>query len=285
MRLVHRRNVGDEERARGKRSLAHVPDLPPLLDLQHVTVLRDGRPVLDDLSLTIAAGECVAILGPNGAGKSTLLKLLTRECYPVPNDATVCRIMGQERWNVFALRAYLGIVSNDLAASFESGTPACDVVLGGFFGSLTIEPSIHDVTERMRHTADEALAQLGASDLALRDVRTLSSGEARRVTIARALVHRPRALVFDEPCTSLDLVAQRDVRAAMRALARSGVGVVLVTHDIAEIVPEIDRVVLLARGRIVADGPKIDVLERDALSAFFGVAVDLWENDGIYHAR
>ncbi len=260
-------------------------DFAPLLDFQHVTVRRDGRPVLDDLSLRIEAGECVAILGRNGAGKSTLLKLLTRECYPVPSDATVCRIMGQERWNVFALRAYLGIVSNDLAASFEAGTPALDVVLGGFFGSLTIEPSIHDVTAEMRRTAADALAQLGASDLASRDVRTLSSGEARRVTIARALVHRPRALVFDEPCTSLDLVAQRDVRAAMRALAQAGVGVVLVTHDLAEIVPEIDRVVLLDRGRILADGSKATVLARDGLSKFFGVAVDLWESDGIYHAR
>ncbi|GAC1401102.1 MAG: ABC transporter ATP-binding protein [Vulcanimicrobiaceae bacterium] len=258
---------------------------PPLLDLRHVTVLRDRRPVLDDLTLTIASGESVAILGRNGAGKSTLLKLLTRECYPVPGDATVCRIMGQERWNVFALRSYLGIVSNDLAASFEPGTPALDVVLGGFFSSLTIEPSIHDVTDAMRATADDALRKLGASDLARRDVRTLSSGEARRVTIARALVHRPSALVFDEPCTSLDLVAQREVRAAMRALAHDGVGVVLVTHDLAEIVPEIDRVVLLHAGRIVADGPKATVLTHEALSAFFEVDVELWESDGTYHAR
>ncbi len=257
----------------------------PLLDLQHVTVLRDGRPVLDNFSLRIASGESVAILGPNGAGKSTLLKLLTRECYPVPSDATVCRIMGQERWNVFALRAYLGIVSNDLAMSFEPGTLARDIVLGGFFSSLTIEPGIHDVTPRMRDTASEALAQLGASELATRDVRRLSSGEARRVTIARALVHRPRALVFDEPCTSLDLAAQRDVRAAMRSLARAGVGVVLVTHDLAEIVPEIDRVVLLKGGCVVADGPKAAVLTREALSSLFGVVVELWESDGVYRAR
>lgn len=258
---------------------------PPLLDLQHVTVLRDRRPVLDDISLQIASGECVAILGANGAGKSTLLKLLTRECYPVPSDRTVCRIMGQERWNVFALRSYLGIVSNDLAASFESGTVARDVVLGGFFSSLTVEPAIHDVTHRMRETADDALAQLGASDLARRDVRTLSSGEARRVTIARALVHRPRALVFDEPCTSLDLAAQREVRAAMRTLAHGGVGVVLVTHDLAEIFPEIQRVVLLAGGRIVADGPKAEVLTREALSALFGVDVELRQSEGVYDAR
>jgi len=274
-----------KERALAKPSIIVVTTQPPLLDLQHVTVLRDGRPVLDDLSLTIASGECVAILGANGAGKSTLLKLLTRECYPVPSDATVCRIMGQERWNIFALRAYLGIVSNDLAASFENGTRARDVVLGGFFSSLTIEPGIHDVTDRMHETANEALAHLGATNLAERDVRTLSSGEARRVTIARALVHRPRALVFDEPCTSLDLAAQREVRGAMRSLAQSGVGVVLVTHDLAEIVPEIERVVLLGGGRIVADGPKASVLSHEALTRLFGVDVELWESNGIYHAR
>lgn len=258
---------------------------PPLLDLQHVTVLRDGRPVLDDLSLRIGAGECVAILGPNGAGKSTLLKLLTRECYPVPSERTVCRIMGRERWNVAQLRTQLGIVTNDLAASFELGVCARDVVLGGFFSSLSIEAT-HAVTDAMRATAAGTLARLGATALAERDVRTLSSGEARRVTIARALVHEPHALVFDEPCTSLDLAAQRDLRAAMRSLARDGVGVVLVTHDLAEIVPEIDRVVLLGRGgRIVADGPKRQILTAEALSALFGVEVELSESDGTYHAR
>ncbi len=266
------------------RAYIRVTFVPPLLDLQHVTVLRDGRPVLDDVSLAIAAGECVAILGPNGAGKSTLLKVLTRECYPVPSPQTVCRIMGQERWNVFALRAYLGIVTNDLAASFELGVAVRDIVLGGFFSSLTIEPT-HTVTDRMRAEAGEALARLGATDLATRDVRTLSSGEARRVTIARALVHRPRALVFDEPFTSLDLTAQREVRATMRSLAQAGIGVLLVTHELAEIVPEIDRVVLLAGGRIVADGPKVTVLTRDALARLFGVDVELEERSGTYHAR
>ncbi len=128
---------------------------------------------------------------------------------------------GAERWNVYALRSYLGIVPNDLAASFKGGTVARDVVLGGFFSSLSIEPTIHDVTDRMREIADHALAQFGASDLAGRDVRTLSSGEARRVTIARTLMRWPRVLVFDEPCTLLDLVAQREVRAAMRTTARA----------------------------------------------------------------
>ncbi len=257
---------------------------PPLLELRHVSVLRDARPVLDDLTLVVESGEHVAILGPNGAGKSTLLKLLTRECYGVPASETVCRIMGQERWNIFALRTHLGIVSNDLAASFEARVSACDIVLGGFFSSLSIEVW-HEVTERMRASTSDALARLGVSHLAARDVRTLSSGELRRVTIARALVHRPRALVFDEPCGSLDLAAQREVREAMSTLAREGTGIVLVTHDLPDIVPEIERVVLIAGGRIIADGPKAEVLTQPELARLFGVDVELEEHNGSYHAR
>jgi len=127
------------------------------------------------------------------------------------------------------------------------------------------------------------LQQLGISHLAERVVREMSSGEARRVLIARALVHNPRALLFDEPCNSLDLAAQHTVRQAMRTLANSGIGVILVTHELADIVPEIQRVVLMSRGRIVADGPKEEMLQVERLSKLFGVKVDLALRDGYYH--
>jgi len=256
---------------------------PALLQLEHVTVVRGGRTVLDDFSLVVRQPECVAIVGPNGAGKSTLLKLLSRECYPVPSSTTVCRILGRERWNVFELRAGLGIVSNDVAAWIDPNARAEDVVLSGFFASATID-ALNEVTSAMRDAARRALVRLGIAHLADRPVRALSSGEFRRATIARALVHGPRALVFDEPTTSLDLAARRDVRAAMRELARDGVSIVLVTHQLDEVIPEIDRVVLLGNGRVVADGPKAEVLTAERLSSLFGVPVDVELRDGVYVA-
>jgi iron complex transport system ATP-binding protein len=256
----------------------------PLLELERVTVVRGGRTVLDDFSLVVRHPEHVAVVGPNGAGKSTLLKLLTRECYPVPSPDTVCRILGRERWNVFELRGGLGLVSNDLAASLDPAARGFDVVLSGFFSSASLE-AFHAVSPAMRDAAGAAMERLGIAHLAGRSLSALSSGEARRVAIARALVHAPRALVFDEPSTSLDLGARREVRDAMRSLARDGVSIVLVTHQLEEVIPEIERVVLLKDGRIAADGPKADVFTRARLGALFGVELELDVRDGYYFAR
>jgi iron complex transport system ATP-binding protein len=255
-----------------------------LFEFDNVTVLRGGREVLRGLSLRVSDGEHVAIVGPNGAGKSTLLKLITRECYPVPSPDSVCRIYGRERWNVFELRGDLGIVSNDLGAFLRSRATALDIVLSGFFSSATLEPG-HEVTVAMREAAERALAGIGAGALAGRSLETLSSGELQRVVIARALVHAPRALVFDEPSNSLDLAAQRELRDAMRSLARRGIAIVLVTHHLADVVPEIERVVFLADGAIVADGAKAELFEAGRLSRLFGAPVSLTLEDGLYHAR
>ncbi len=255
---------------------------PPLLELRNICVMRGQTPALDDFSLRIGAEEHVAILGPNGCGKSTLIKTITRECYPVVRKDSAMTILGDESWDVFSLRARLGIVSNDLMASVTGDANGRDVVLSGFFSSISIF-SNHSVDAGQRHLADAALQQLGISHLADRPVCEMSSGEARRVLIARALVHNPRALLFDEPCNSLDLAAQHTVRQAMRTLANSGIGIILVTHELADIVPEIQRVVLMSRGHIVADGPKEGILQVERLSRLFGVEVDLARRDGYYH--
>jgi len=254
----------------------------PLLELKNIHVMRGQTPALDNFSLRIGADEHVAILGPNGCGKSTLIKTITRECYPVVREDSAITILGEETWDVFSLRARLGIVSNDLMTSCTGEAIGRDVVLSGFFSSISIF-SNHTVDPRQRQLADAALAQLGISHLAERPVSEMSSGEARRVLIARALVHNPRALLFDEPCNSLDLGAQHTVRQAMRTLANSGIGIILVTHELPDIVPEIQRVVLMSRGRIVADGPKEEMLQVERLSQLFGVKVDLARRDGYYH--
>lgn len=258
---------------------------PPLLELKNICVMRGPTRALDDFSLRIGTEEHVAILGPNGCGKSTLIKTITRECYPVVDLAWPdlgIKILGEETWDVFALRTRLGIVSNDLMASCTGEASGRDVVLSGFFSSTAIWPN-HTVDPAKKKLADHALQQLGISHLAERPVCEMSSGEARRVLIARALAHNPRALLFDEPCNSLDLAAQHTVRQAMGTLANSGIGIILVTHELADIVPEIQRVVLMSQGHIVADGPKDDILRVERLSELFGVKVDIARRDGYYH--
>ncbi len=255
---------------------------PALLDLQNVRVMRGDKIVLDDFTLRVDSNERIAILGPNGCGKSTLIKIITRECYPVVGKGSSMKIMGQESWNVFELRSMLGIVSNDLMSACTGKATGRDVVLSGFFSSTDIFPN-HTVTLKQKEQADAALARLKVSHLADRAVSEMSSGEARRVLIGRALVHNPRALLFDEPSNSLDVFARHSLRQTMNLLAKSGIGMILVTHDLSDVVPEIDRVLLMCGGRIAADGRKQDMLQPEHLAALFGIEVKLARQDGYYH--
>ncbi|HWF10389.1 MAG TPA: ATP-binding cassette domain-containing protein [Bryobacteraceae bacterium] len=254
----------------------------PLIDLRNVTVMRGVNVALRDLSLTIGAGEHVAILGPNGCGKSTLIKTITRECYPLARTGSSVGILGQSLWNVVDLRKMLGIVSNDLMMQCTREITGFEIVLSGFFSSIGIWPN-HDVTKAMRRKASEVLDLLEAPHLAEKPVEEMSSGEARRMMIGRALVHEPRALLLDEPSTSLDLFAQHELRGMVRRLAQSGIGILLVTHHLSDIIPEIDRVIMLRAGQVVADGPKSQLLTAASLSELFGVEVELAERGGYYH--
>ena len=254
---------------------------PALLDFHNIRVMRGDKIGLDDFTLRIRAGEHLAILGPNGCGKSTLVKTISRECYPVVRDGSSMSIMGKQVWNVFELRTLLGIVSNDVMASCTGSATGRDVVLSGFFSSTRIFPH-HTIESAHRKLADSALADLQVSHLAERPVCEMSSGEARRVLIARALVHRPRTLLFDEPSNSLDLAAHRSLRNTMRTLAQSGIGIAMVTHDLTDIIPEIERVVLMSAGRIVGDGDKGEMLNSERLSGLFRAKLEVIQRDGHY---
>src|SRR5215471_21084719 len=253
-----------------------------LIEFEHVTVMRGHTTALQDVSLRIGVGEHIAILGPNGCGKSTLIKAITRECYPVIQDGSSVRILGQERWEVWELRKLLGIVSADLMATCTRSVSGLDIVLSGFFSSIGVWPH-QEITRDMIEQARRALETLEVSHLAERFTDEMSSGEARRVLLARALVHNPQALILDEPSTALDLSAQHELKLILRKLAQSGIGIVMVTHHLSDLIPEIERVVLMNRGRIVSDGPTREILVESRLSELFGRPVEMSERDGYYN--
>ncbi len=258
-------------------------DLPPLIELDRASVMRGQVKVLHGLSLRIAQGQHTALLGPNGCGKSTFIKLITRELYPLAQaDGTVAvKVLGQNRWQVDRLRSQLGIVTGDLSSNLADmpGLTVEQAVLSGFFASYMV-PAFREVTTDMRSRVGETLAMTGASGLRERAYAELSAGETRRVLIARALVNRPQALLLDEPSTGLDLVARQQLIATMRVLAQQGITLVLVTHHIQEVIPEIERVVLLREGRVVADGARAELLRDEPLSAVFGGAITVVEQEG-----
>lgn len=263
----------------------------PVLELKDATVVKGDRRILDGLTLTIHTGEHTAIVGPNGAGKSALVNLLTHEDRPLQRDDGMpsVRVFGDGNWNVFELRSQLGIVSFDLHHRFvlgnnEGRVTAEAAVLSGFLATQGIL-RYGAVTEEMRRRAGEALGRMGVAHLARRRLDEMSTGEARRVILARALVTAPRALILDEPTTGLDLVARHDFTERVRQIARDGTTLILITHHIEEIVPEIERVILVSEGRIAAAGAKRDILTSERLSALFNAPIALEEDDGYYYGR
>lgn len=253
----------------------------PLLELVGATVVRDGRAILSVDSFTIAEGERIAILGPNGSGKSTLIKLLTRDILPLWADPPPVLFRGQPRIALEDARKLLGVVSADAQEQADVRLPAIEVVLGGFFGALGVPP--HRIpTPEQRERALAALGELEVEHLAERVMTTLSTGEARRVLFARALVHDPAVLVLDEPTNGLDPHASYHVRQAVRSLARQGRSLVLVTHHVEDIAPEIERVVMLRDARVLADGPKRELLTSERLGELFAIPARLEERDGEY---
>ena len=264
---------------------------PPILELTDATVVKDDRTVLDGLTLTIRDGEHTAILGPNGAGKSLLVSLLTHYERPLARIEGIppVRVFGEDDWNVFELRRQLGIISSDLHLHFVAGNSEGRIrgeaaVLSGFLASHGVL-RYGAITDDMRKRAADALAMVGASHLASRWLDQMSSGEARRVMLARVLATNPRALILDEPTTGLDLGARHAFMEQVRAVARAGTTIILVTHHLEEIIPEIARVVLLRAGRIVDDGPKSEMLTAEQLSRVFDVRVAIEQSGGYHYAR
>ncbi|ADW68952.1 ABC transporter ATP-binding protein [Granulicella tundricola] len=253
------------------------------LDLQHVNVVRGGRTVLHDINLQVAKGEQIAILGPNGCGKSTLIKTITCELYPLAQEQTRIAIFGRPRWDLTELKRRLGVVSADLPGKPTLSITGYEAILTGFFSSSTLWPNLV-ATEVMRERAEEVLIQVDA--VRLRDVLfgEMSAGQQRRVMIGRALAGSAECLLLDEPSNALDLLAQRDLRNLIVSLADQGTTMLHITHHIADIIPAMKRVICMKEGRIVADGPREDLLTEANLQWLFGTEVSLSERDGFFHA-
>lgn len=249
--------------------------------MQKVNVARGNAVVLLDVNLTIRTGEHVAILGPNGCGKSTLIKTITCECYPIVAPGMSIRLLGRDRWDVSQLRQHLGVVETNLPGERTGVTRGLDAVVAGFFGASTLWPNLH-ITDEMKVRAHAALERMQAAHLEQKLVGQMSAGEQRRIMIARSLVHEPEMLLLDEPSNALDIAAQRELREALRRVARQGTGIIMVTHHLADILPEIDRIVLMKDGRIAADGAKDELIDAERLGALFGTEVQVMRRDGYY---
>lgn len=255
----------------------------PIIQIEHATVRRRGRPILDDVSLSVNQGEHLAIIGPNGAGKSTLLQVISYQVHPLHLPQMKRSVFGVERWHVLELRKHLGIVSEALQHLCNSVFTASEIVISGFFSSIGLDFH-HQVTPAHRKSALAVMERYGVAHLADKHMNRLSSGEARRVLLCRATVNNPSLFLLDEAGTALDFPARSAYRNTLQQLDAEGKTIILATHELSEIIPSIKRVILLHEGKIIADGSKEEVFTEPLLSEVYGTAVYVDERDGLYSA-
>tara|TARA_B100000686_G_C16801504_1_gene986391 strand:+ start:1547 stop:2344 length:798 start_codon:yes stop_codon:yes gene_type:complete len=255
----------------------------PLIEFHKATIYRGKTKVFDNLTLSISPNEPTVILGPNGAGKTTLLKVVTRELYPAYRENSWVRILGKERWNVWALRSQIGLVSHDLQYRYRPLTHGLDVVLSGYLSSIGIHGNLSSkIKPAQRKKARSLMEELDIAQFERTPLRQMSTGQQRRCLLARALVHNPDTLIFDEPTAGLDLAASFSYLSKIRALVEQGRNIILVTHHINEIPPYIERVILLGKGKIFMDGTKDQTLTEKNLSCLYGTGVRIAKIEGYY---
>lgn len=255
-----------------------------MIELRNISAFQHQTQVLDHFSLSIKAGERVVILGPNGAGKSTLLKLIARELYTVEQPGSSFKLFGSDRITLWELRERIGFMSQEFQEDYTPFTQALDVVVSGLFGSIGCHERFIPSPEQYAH-ARAMLALVGMAGYEYMMFQRLSAGQQRRLILARAFIHRPELLIFDEPTNHLDVGASKIVLNLMRDFCQASRGVMLTTHDVHEIIPEIDRVILLQHGHILVDGPKDEVLTAHYLSELYQVPLRVEKDRGWYHLR
>lgn len=258
---------------------------PALISIKDATIWRGDTCVFENLNLEIAQQERIAILGPNGSGKTTLMMAINRELYPVARQGSYVRILGKDKWNVWDLRRQIGIVSNDLQQRYDQSTTALEVVVSGFHASIGVHGTLADrVTRDQIDAARKTLHELGLEAHCGTPLAQMSSGQQRRCVLARALVHSPATLVLDEPTSGLDFAACFDYLRRIRQLAQDGCNIVIVTHHLSEIPPEVDRIVLLRAGKVIADGTKDAVLTGEILTEVYETPIRVAQVDDYFLA-
>jgi ABC-type molybdenum transport system, ATPase component/photorepair protein PhrA len=252
-----------------------------IIEIKNIKSYIGDTNVFSDFSITIPEGCNTAILGPNGSGKTTFLKLITKELFPVFNEESHIKVFGKERWNIWELRSQLGLVSHDLQKFIYDDASGVNVILSGLFSSPDVW-FYQKVTKEQKNKAEEIMSFLGIADLAERDFAKMSTGQQRKFLLGRALINEPKVLILDEPTSGLDIKACFQYIEIIRNLMNRGKTIILVTHHIHEIPPEIKRVVLLKKGELFLDGNKEEILTEANIINLFDVSLQLVKIDGFY---
>ncbi|MGD1822178.1 MAG: ABC transporter ATP-binding protein [Pleomorphochaeta sp.] len=254
-----------------------------LIEIKNASVRRNNKLILKDTSFSIKKGEHVAILGPNGAGKSTLLNVCSMEIHPLWNEKLYINRFGKENLSKEELRKHIGVVSQTIFQMCNTTYPVKDVVTSGIFSSIGIDFH-HRITKEHIDKTLFSLKNNYCEHLVDKGMNTLSTGEAQRVLLARALVHNPDLLLLDEAASGLDFPSRSHYRKALENAINNGKTIIMITHELSQILPEIQTIILMKDGQIYKKGNKEDLLNEDVLSKLYDQRVYVAKKNGIYSA-
>ena len=254
-----------------------------LITIKHASVRRNDNNIVEDLNFEINKGEHIAVLGPNGAGKSTLFRICCMEVHPLWSDTLELKRFGEERISKEQLRQKMGIVSKELLEICSSNYIARDIIAGGMLSSIGLDFH-HHISKEMWETIDNTIEKYDCKKLENKMMKNLSTGEAQKVLLARALVLEPELLLLDEAANGLDFPSRSIYRNTLDTVIKEGKTVVIITHDLSQVLPEINKIVFMKDGKIVETGKKKDMLTEKKLSALYGKEVYLDQRNGLYSA-
>lgn len=257
--------------------------MEPVLNLEEVSVVRDGRRILGPITWQVNEGERWVILGPNGAGKTTLLRLLAALIHPTSGAV---RILGEKmgQVDVFELRPRIGFTSSAMMDLLPTDEKVMDIVLTSAYAIAGRWQEDYDLWDESR--AKALLTTFGVRDLGERLFGTLSEGEKKRVQISRALMADPEVLLLDEPAAGLDLGGREDIltRITNYTSDNNAPVTIIVTHHIEEIPAGTTHALLLKDGAVAHAGPISESLTSESIEEVFGVRIDLSFNGSRYFA-
>lgn len=247
-----------------------------MIELRNLTLRRGDREILRGVDLSVKAGEHWTLLGRNGCGKTTVLEMIN--AYLFPTSGTV-DVLGHRYGTVDVreIRKQIGYIGPSLMEKFTLRDPVWEIVAGGAYAFLRIYV---DVPDEVRERALDELGKVGLRHMAEQSFGTLSQGERKKVLLARTMMANPDLLILDEPCAGLDLFEREKFLDALTSLTTNRMSMLYVTHHIEEIIPVFTHVALMAEGRIIAAGPKREVLTAERLEAAYDVPLTVtWRRE------
>lgn len=251
-----------------------------LVQIKNADVYVGGNQVLKSLSWSMKENENWAVIGNNGTGKTTFMRLIFGELIPVYGGEV--RWFGQkERIPLSEVRDKIGYVSAEYQNNYDRPALGWEVVASGHFSSIGLH---EEVSAKQKEAAFESMNYLGIEYLSQIPFRQMSYGEARRVLLARAMVHRTRLMILDEPCTGLDIPTRETFLDAIQKLSRKKTQMIYVTHRIEEIMPCFTHVLYLKNGKVYKQGRKEEMLNSKTLSSALGCSVEVEEKSNRYYA-